>query len=72
MSDQDFFVLDEDGLLKISDLIECLGLAIEKIVASNRLIKGRNFDHPAINGFRRMAEESVELVSKEADLTDIF
>jgi len=72
MDDHDFFILDEDAQLKINDLVECLGLAIEKIVLSNRMIKANGCDHPAIRGFERMAEEAVVAVLPDRDLADIF
>jgi len=72
MFDKDFFILDEDALEKVNDLIECLGLAIEKIILSNRIIKGNDIEHPSINGFKQMAAESVEGGFKERDPLDIF
>ena len=38
MTEQTFYILNEDELMKINDLCECLGIAIDKIIRGRQLV----------------------------------
>jgi len=65
MNEQTFYLLNEDELMKIGDLCECLGLAVDKIIRGRRLT--RDFDpfHPAVGGYDKMIHDV--LVSEDGD-----
>lgn len=71
MNEETFYMLNDDELLKISELCECLGLAVEKIIRGRRIIRENNPFHPAVRGYERMTEEAL-LDEEASNLRGLF
>lgn len=72
MMEQAFYLLDEEELMKIGDLCECLGLAVEKIIRGRRLIREYDPDHPAVDGYKRMINDVLVDEGGVESLTSLF
>jgi len=68
VSEQTFYLLNEDELMKINDLCECLGLAVDKIIRGRRLIREADPFHPAVSGYDKMIHEV--MIEEDADDDD--
>lgn len=73
MTGQSFYLLDEEELMKITDLCDGLNLAIEKTIRSRRLLREFPTIPSAVSGFQQMLDEAdVEAEDLNSHLSKIF
>jgi hypothetical protein len=71
MKDETYYLLTESELMKIQDLCESLGLAIDKIIRGRQLIREPASCHPAVQGYEQMIDGELNC-DYDRTLDDLF
>ena len=66
------YLLTEDDFLKIVDLSNSLGLAIEKVILNSELPKAFDWKHPAIEGYEKLIEDELNREGPIPNLDQLF